>query len=76
MAEAGGGHWSHLQTTVEPVVVYKRDALGQVNTHSHIYMSADLNHSNNMVQHILNDTIRRDKETNPSINIAHIRSDG
>ena len=74
--EAGGEHWSHVQTTVVPVVVYKRDASGQVNAHSHIYMSADLNHSNNMVQHILNDTIKRDKESNPSINIAHIWSDG
>ena len=28
--EAGGEHWSHVQTTVVPVVVYKRDASGQV----------------------------------------------
>ena len=39
-------------------------------------MSSDLNHSNNMVQHILNDTIKREKDSNPRINIAHIWSDG
>ena len=52
-----------MQTAVVPVVVYKRDAPRQVNTHSYIYMSVDLNHRNNMVQHMLSDIIKRDGAT-------------
>jgi hypothetical protein len=67
---------SHVQTTIIPVVVYRRDDEGVVNAHSIVYMSDDLNHSNNMVQHVVNDVLAKETGAGRKVGCAHVWSDG
>jgi hypothetical protein len=56
--------WSSWQTTLLPVVAYRRvaqhqgDTTGIVVAESRVYASPDLLHSNAFVQHVTNDSIR------------------
>ena len=75
LEEVAGEHWAHAQTTLVPVVVYK-NINGKVEAHSRIYMSNDLNHSNKMVQFILEDTTKKEQTLNPDLAKLHIWSDG
>ncbi len=67
---------SHVQTTIIPVVVYKKGEGGAVDAHSAVYMSDDLNHSNNMVQHVLNDVLEKEIAAGGKVECAHVWSDG
>ena len=54
--------WSAYQSTVLPVVVYMRSKSGKVTwAHSHVYISADLVHSNAFVQHVMDDILKKYK---------------
>ena len=60
-----GEHWSHHQSTVLPIVVYKRhyhhDGSSYVAAHSELIISDDLNHSNEMIKFAITNIIRKYK---------------
>ena len=77
---ATGEHWSHHQTTLVPVVVYKKHrlddgSLSPTCAHSEVFLTPDLNHSNKMIQHIMNHTIKKYQEAG-DLSHVHIWSDG
>ena len=76
-----GEHWSHMQTTLVPVIIYVREmnqdgTKGRVNAISEIVLSEDLNHSNQMIQHIIKKMVRKYKHIDPLLSHCHIWSDG
>jgi hypothetical protein len=75
LEETSGEHWCHHQTTIVPVVVYRRVG-SEVQAHSRVFMSNDLIHSNQMVQHIMNTVLSTEKEADPQLSHIHMWSDG
>ena len=76
-----GEHWSHHQTTVVPVVVYKKYRLsdGTVTATcalSEVFLTPDLNHSNQMIQHIVATLLEKYQKEDPELSHVHIWSDG
>jgi hypothetical protein len=78
--------WSAWQSTLFPVVVYRRvprwegDTTGVVVAESRVYISPDLNHSNAFVKHVTEDSIRHYQPVFAAAgqNLAHVHlwSDG
>ena len=75
LEETSGEHWCHHQTTIVPVVVYKR-VEGVVQAHSRVFMTDDLKHSNQMVQHIMQAVIAQEKNKQKKLSHVHMWSDG
>ena len=71
-----GEHWSHMQTTLVPVIIYVRDEKGVVNAISEVVLSEDLDHSNQMIQHIIKKMVVKYKHMDPYLSHCHIWSDG
>lgn len=84
--EAQQEWWTSWQTTLLPAVAYRRvrrfdgDTEGVVVAESRVFVSADLNHSNAMVQWIIAKLIAQDKETFEKagfpLKSVHLWSDG
>ena len=52
-------YWSHEQTTIHPIIVYTRDAAGELWAQSHVFISPDRKHDNRFVTHCVKELIGR-----------------
>ena len=74
--------WSAHQSTLLPVIVYMKDRCGRVTwARSHVFLSADLGHSNAFVQHVMDFIVKEylekfEKEGRGPLRHVHIWSDG
>jgi hypothetical protein len=62
-----------------PVIVYTREASGDITktcAWSEVFLSDDLKHSNQMVQHVLNSVVQKLVVKNTALSHVHIWSDG
>ena len=71
---------AHHQTTLIPVIVYTREASGGITKTcawtSEVFLSDDLKHSNQMVQHVLKSVVQKLKAKSSAVSHVHIWSDG
>ena len=75
LEETSGEHWCHHQTAIVPVVMYKK-VENEVQAHSRVFMTNDLTHSNQMVQHIMDMALAAEKDADPQLSYVHMWSDG
>ena len=66
LEETSGEHWCHHQTAIVPVVMYKK-VENEVQAHSRVFMTNDLTHSNQMVQHIMDMALAAEKDADPQL---------
>ena len=57
--ESQDKYWSHEQTTIHPVIVYRRGADGVVWAESHCFISPDRKHDNRFVVHCIKQLLGR-----------------
>ena len=73
--ETQGEFWTHVQTTVLPIIVY-RLVDGKVWAESYVFLSDDLKHDNDFVRHCVEVLVEDLKGNGAAVSAVHFWSDG
>ena len=73
--ETQGEFWTHVQTTVLPIVVYRLIG-GRVWAESYVFLSDDLKHDNDFVRHCVGVLVKNMKDDGVAVDTIHFWSDG